>query len=273
MNDIKLNNQIIPIVVSAGFCDNADYSFLGSSVSDYNTLLYITGDRLLIYEDETEYKLSKGSLIILHHGCSHTIKNTHSHNKTSLYYINFYMKENKTEFESVPPQVYNVPKIINGVMDSILNEKIRNYIEFFHLSERTPDLDINTRFYDVLSECVKLNREYRPSTIKLSKEIINYLEEHLDQPLNTKDMEKRFYLTYKYMGTAFKKESGSTILQYHTMLRMNHASRLLIMTQYSIDEISQQLGYADALYFSRVFKKNCGLSPQIFRKAHLADRN
>ncbi len=76
-------------------------------------------------------------------------------------------------------------------------------------------------------------------------------------------------LNYDYLRKLFKKEMGSTPLEYMTNLRMKKAETMLTAMwtkDYSVTEIAQLCGFDDALYFSRVFKKHFGCSPSIFAK-------
>lgn len=69
---------------------------------------------------------------------------------------------------------------------------------------------------------------------------------------------------YDYLRKLFKKEVGSSPLEYLTKLRMQAAEKLLTAmwsNEYSISEVAQMCGYEDPLYFSRVFKKHFGCSP------------
>lgn len=266
MNEILLNNQILPIVLNAGFTEKIPDE-INSGRADYNIMLYITGGRISVTEDSVSYDMKPGDLLFLKHNTDHSM---HISGKSGIrmYYFLFYMEqETKTSGELM--KTYTLPKCLEGISGSVLDGKIHDYTGYFQNTNELTGLNINTRFYDILSECIKLKHEYHTFQNSLSDKIINYLHEYSNQPLNTTDMEKRFYLTYKYMGTAFKKNTGSTILGYHTAIRMEQAQRLLTTTLYSIDEISRQLGYSDALYFSRVFKKHYGQSPQIYRKNHL----
>lgn len=276
MNEIILNNQTLPIVIDAGFTeklyDITDRIYRSEHRPGHHIMLYATGDALSIYEDGTDYVLKSGDVIFLNTDLDIHI-NISGRPDICLYYFFFYMsreKETGKDKEAFPELLksYTLPKVLEGISGSVLDIKLHDYPGYFQNPNELAALGINTAFYDILCECVRLNREYHSFQNNLSDEIIEYLKEYSNQPLNTRDMEKRFYLTYKYMGTAFKKSTGSTILRYHTGLRMKQARRLLITTFYSIDEISRQLGYSDALYFSRVFKKYYGQSPQIYRKTH-----
>ncbi len=74
---------------------------------------------------------------------------------------------------------------------------------------------------------------------------------------------------YDYLRKLFKKEMGITPLEYMTSLRMKKAENLLSAMwsrEYSVSEVAQMCGYEDALYFSRVFKKNYGCAPTNFSK-------
>lgn len=68
-----------------------------------------------------------------------------------------------------------------------------------------------------------------------------------------------------YFRKLFKKEMGVSPLKYLTQIRVSHAKRLLRLRQrsgMSIQEIAWLSGFQDSLYFSRVFKKTTGVSPQ-----------
>jgi AraC family transcriptional regulator len=59
---------------------------------------------------------------------------------------------------------------------------------------------------------------------------------------------------------------GVTPLNYINQKRVEKGKYLLEHTQFSVGEISEEVGFKDELYFSRVFKKYVGISPLAYRK-------
>ena len=58
-------------------------------------------------------------------------------------------------------------------------------------------------------------------------------------------------------------------MEYLTGLRMDKAKELLTSTEYSMKEICSMVGYADPNYFSRIFKKNTGVTPTEYKQDNL----
>ncbi len=69
---------------------------------------------------------------------------------------------------------------------------------------------------------------------------------------------------YRFIDT-FSRYTGVSPRQYIINIRMTMAKDLLMNTDFQILEISQIAGYENPLYFSRLFKKNCGMSPTEYR--------
>ncbi|NRG35085.1 helix-turn-helix domain-containing protein, partial [Niallia circulans] len=67
----------------------------------------------------------------------------------------------------------------------------------------------------------------------------------------------------------FKKVLGITPIQYLTNIRIIKGAELLYQTKYSIEDISVQVGFANANYFTKVFRKSTGITPGEFRKKNI----
>ncbi|MFD0672880.1 helix-turn-helix transcriptional regulator [Cohnella sp. GCM10027633] len=65
----------------------------------------------------------------------------------------------------------------------------------------------------------------------------------------------------KYFSYLFRKYVGIGPIDYLIQYRMNRARELLATGQFSVAEVARSVGYLDAYYFSRLFKKHAGLPP------------
>ena len=69
-----------------------------------------------------------------------------------------------------------------------------------------------------------------------------------------------------YMSRLFSKEVGESYSVFLTKLKIDWAKALLETTDDSVNEISEKIGYSDAGYFIRVFKKIVGVTPLVYKK-------
>ena len=85
------------------------------------------------------------------------------------------------------------------------------------------------------------------------------------EDLNINKIAGTVYLSPNYISVIFKQMTGETIIDFLTKTRMENAKILLAETNFRVLEISEMVGFKDASYFSKVFKKYTGLHPQKFR--------
>ena len=70
----------------------------------------------------------------------------------------------------------------------------------------------------------------------------------------------------------FKKSVGVNFVDYLTELRINAAKDLLKDPFLTMSEVASMVGYESANYFTRVFKKNTGITPTEYRRTHAEKR-
>lgn len=71
-----------------------------------------------------------------------------------------------------------------------------------------------------------------------------------------------------HLSRAFRQFTGMTVGAYLRRERVHFACSLLHQSQYSLAEIAQEAGFYDQAHFSRVFRRQVGLSPKEFRSLH-----
>ncbi len=115
---------------------------------------------------------------------------------------------------------------------------------------------------------VFIANESNYSNKDLMGEIKQYLDENLHAPISLQLIAERFFINPTYFSRRFKDNYGQSYSDYLTNLRLDKAVEWLIGTNLKIQEIGELVGYEGAAYFSNVFKKERGLSPNEFRQKH-----
>jgi len=96
-------------------------------------------------------------------------------------------------------------------------------------------------------------------------QIIAHLEEHYQEPLSLKRLSELVFLSPNYICSLFKEETGQTISDYLTRLRIDRAKRLLSEHGIKVYEVANAVGYTDSRYFNKVFKKYTGMNLSEYR--------
>ena len=97
------------------------------------------------------------------------------------------------------------------------------------------------------------------------KEAISFIEQNFQNDISVEDIAAACGLNRSYFGKIFKEALGKTPQEFLLNYRMVKAAELLRLTGLSIGDISNAVGYANQLHFSRAFKNLYGLSPREWR--------
>ena len=98
------------------------------------------------------------------------------------------------------------------------------------------------------------------------RDCLNYIDFHYMEPLSLESLAARFSVNKNYLSSRFHKEVGMTVTDYINQIRVQRASGLLRKTSLSVQQVAEQCGFADGNYFTRIFKKIQGVTPNEYRK-------
>lgn len=97
---------------------------------------------------------------------------------------------------------------------------------------------------------------------------VKYMEAAYASPITCEQLADRAYLSVSYFNKIFKEETGLTALRLLQKIRMEAAAFLLSQTDLPITQVAEEVGYADAKFFYKIFKSHNGLTPGDYRKEH-----
>ena len=95
-----------------------------------------------------------------------------------------------------------------------------------------------------------------------------YVREHISEDIYIADIAGQVYLNEQYLMRTFKKITGISILEFITDERVRLAKELLVSTDHPVKQVADNVGYGNYSYFTKLFKRNTGLTPQAYRRAH-----
>lgn len=102
--------------------------------------------------------------------------------------------------------------------------------------------------------------------------VIDYMNHHFARPMSLDLLSGMFHINRVYLGQLIKKKTGCSFNRYLNRLRIGQAKELMLSDpQLKLNRIASEVGYSDAHYFSKIFKKELNISPREFREKTLPD--
>ena len=130
-------------------------------------------------------------------------------------------------------------KIIESYMNILITKMLR---------KTSPQVDVDSEELD-----------------NMWRELSDYIDENLDAKLTLSLLASKCFYNPSYFSRAFKDKFGMTLTEYVNRKRVASASKLLLESDMSVDEISFKVGFFDRSNFYHTFSKIMGTTPSEFR--------
>jgi YesN/AraC family two-component response regulator len=117
---------------------------------------------------------------------------------------------------------------------------------------------------DMIRRRGSLHASYVSQLVNQAKVMI---EEHYNDPeLSVTRIAQKLCISPNYLSRIFHQQTGMTCVEYMTKFRIEKAKKILLTTKYKNYEIAGMVGYANAHYFSFMFKRYTGCAPSEYRQ-------
>lgn len=251
----------------------------------FDVIYLYEGEATLIFEDETRI-LKQGEICITGpHSKYKILSDDDIHNTIIVMYIR------KSNFEQMFFDTFTEYDLLSLFFRNILynKESSSNYIMFYakhiddikeiiqnvYVEANYPDQyspSTTIQFMHLLFTTILRDFDFSHTYTTLDNKkrayffkIIDYVQGHF-QTVTIKELSQKFHYNESYLSELFVKYLGINFTTVLTHLKISHAKSLLAQTKFSINEISEIVGYGSVDHFSRTFKKITNLSPSIYRQ-------
>jgi two-component system response regulator YesN len=176
--------------------------------------------------------------------------------------------ENETEQQNLLLYFLQLPvPLLSGLRpeDQGPYASLRRLMEQFFLSNGLNEQGsmIGALFEEAAGLLQKASSPHANSVIKRVREIID--QKYMDQ-ISVTILSDMVSLTPTYLCVLFKQETGQTVNEYLTGVRLNRAKEFLSQTNIRLYDVCYKVGYLSPSYFTRLFKKSTGLTPGEYRE-------
>ncbi len=112
-------------------------------------------------------------------------------------------------------------------------------------------------------DVVQSKEKQSSSSVERAK---SYIAERYNKDISLDEVSREVDISPYYFSKLFKEETGENFIEYLTSIRINKAKQLISGSDMSMKEICTEVGYSDPNYFSRIFKKNVGVTPTEYKE-------
>ncbi len=103
----------------------------------------------------------------------------------------------------------------------------------------------------------------------LAEKALAYMRANYAREISLEEVARALHISPYYLSHLFRERVGGTFTERLTELRLGEAKRLLAGTDLLVAEVAERVGYRDANYFCRVFRKREGQTPRAYRSRGL----
>lgn len=230
----------------------------------YHRLYLVTeGSAVLKLADGSSLKLEKNNLYLIPPFLIRSVENTQS---ISHFYLHFRSNTRSPD----PFEYYRLtnPVATDGSDADVFRLLIANYME----KNVRAELKAQGAFSLLLSRFFDGNASESPSVKKFAP-VLEYIENNLGKKITVKQLADVLGYNEAYFSVLFSKQFNVTPLKYVSEKKMILARQQLALSDMSIKEISNGLGFENEFYFNTAFRKAIGISPGKWRKQYFGQHS
>lgn len=235
--------------------------------NDYQLIYISSGSGYFYFDNMPKETVIEAGNIILYRPNDYQKYEYYSKDHAEVYWIHFTGNEIESVFSSYGLDVRK--KVFACGTDALYRTNFEMIINEMEMKKDYFDDVAAFLFKQILISVGRYQKKTSPENPYPNneiEEIMSYFRAHYQENINVeKYIESQGYSISSFFRK-FKEYTEMTPLQYILHIRLSCAMKLLETSTYQVGEISKIVGYDNQLYFSRLFHKHIGMSPNNYRK-------
>jgi two-component system, response regulator YesN len=169
--------------------------------------------------------------------------------------------------------------LLNNIMLGIRNSVMESckWLDKFTVAEEMGAVDytkahdegsIKMLFVSIINRVITMMErlEYSSQENGIVSRVCKFVLENIDEAISLKIVSDSLFMNKSYLSEVFKQKTGIPFIEYLTIVKMERARKLMADGSLKTYEVAELMGFKDIEYFSKLFKKNTGLTPTEYRQ-------
>lgn len=149
------------------------------------------------------------------------------------------------------------PEVAYNLSDVLIQE-----IERLDSREKLEKFEINMVYTFIRT----LEEEQMPRHSPIVQKAISYIHEHILHDLSLEKIASELYINPSYLSTLFKKETGTSLVEYINRKKIEESKYFLLHSDMPISSIASLFHFCNQSYYTSLFKKFTGTTPAKYRE-------
>lgn len=232
-------------------------------VIEDNKIYIVEQGELLLTVGNESHVVKAGEMVLIPANVVHSAKLT-KNGFAKKSWIHFSMKEGSSDYF----QGYTRPIIVTLPNKHYALKVINEVINNSKLEEPFRSLKTASGIYELVSILFSETLPKKDlSVLSNIEQVIAYINNNFTKEFSLDFLSDKFGSSPNHFIKKFKEKTGHTPIKYLAIKKIEKAKQLLDTTDLSVNEVMWRVGYDDASYFSKLFKKIVGFSPRNYRES------
>ncbi len=264
-------NEKVPV-----FTLITNVKYVGLHWHDRIELILVLKGKVRVFVGREEYFLQENDLLLINRNEVHGV-DSGEENKLLLLQIPIFII--KKFYKNIENEMFNCQSINDknqesfNVIRSIMAQlmlTLQSKEEGYDIKVQSLTLDL---VYNLISKYKVVNKSHSKVNSNKNMErltrITTYIQQNYMYPLTLSELAEMEQLTVPYLSRYFQQHIGQSFIKYLNDIRLEHAVRYLLETDWSIIQIAMECGFSNLNTFHKIFKKTFHTTPYQYQKNQL----